>query len=79
MSLDTSDYEIARAIAEIYYVSTESLNNIIKTLCREFHWEPKTIGSFFIDNMDHFGIWFWYNDVEETTSEIQASIPKNKT
>lgn len=78
MGLDTSDYEISKAIAEIYFVSSGSLNNIIKTVCREFHWEPNAIGSFFIDSIDHFGLWFWYNDVEETTEELQAKIPKDK-
>jgi len=45
---------------------------MIKSIVREFNWEPKTIGSLFIDNIDYLGLEFWYEDVLQTSKELEA-------
>jgi hypothetical protein len=49
---------------------------MIKTLVREHHWSPNTIGDLFVDTVDYKGLEFWYNDIVETTKELETKNPK---
>jgi hypothetical protein len=39
---------------------------MIKTVTREHHWPPETIGGLFVDEQDFEGLFFWYKDVLES-------------
>lgn len=72
MSLETDDYHLAEHITSFYYFDEESLNNMVKSIVREFQWLPKEIGSLFIDGQDMYGIEYWHEDIENR-------MPKEKT
>lgn len=46
---------------------------MIKTVVREHHWPPDTIGGLFVDDIDYKGLLFWYNDVCYCIDEIKNS------
>ncbi len=41
-------------------------------------WLPKDVGSLFFDEMDFYGLLYWYNDIKETNDELESKIPKKK-
>lgn len=43
---------------------------MISSVVRETHWPPDIIGGFFIDNQDHHGLRFWYEDFKEMHDEL---------
>lgn len=45
---------------------------MIKSVVREHHWPPDTIGGLFCDNLDHEGLEFWYEDVKEVNKQLTA-------
>lgn len=45
---------------------------MVRSVAREFHWPPKTIGGFFIDAQDYLGLEFWYNDVKEANDQLKS-------
>lgn len=63
---------IASAIAKFYIDSELNMQNMIISIVREFHWDPITIGSLFIDNKDEFGIEFWYEDIMKTSQQLKS-------
>jgi hypothetical protein len=46
---------------------------MMRSVAREYKWPPDLIGGFFIDNIDHYGLEFWYEDIikmiEETNNK----------
>ncbi|HXP52168.1 MAG TPA: hypothetical protein VN922_19585 [Bacteroidia bacterium] len=40
-------------------------------MVREYKWPPENIGGFFIDDLDEFGIVFWYEDVKEIIEDLK--------
>ena len=46
---------------------------MIKTVVRAFKWTPETIDRLKLDDIDHEGLEFWYNDICE---EIEKMKPK---
>jgi len=44
---------------------------MIKTVVREHHWTPNYVDDLYIDEVDYFGLGFWYNDVKECHDEIK--------
>lgn len=57
-------------------VEEESLNNAIKTVVREHHWEPSVIGGLFLDDQDYEGLLYWYDDVITCGDKIKQDINK---
>lgn len=45
---------------------------MVRSIAREFHWPPEIIGGFFIDDLDFFGLEFWYNDCVEMEKEFKS-------
>lgn len=44
----------------------------IKSIVNEYHWPPKIIDTLFCDDLDYYGITYWYNNLKE----LHDSIPK---
>jgi hypothetical protein len=44
---------------------------MIKSVVREHHWSPAIVGDFYIDEIDHEGLEFWYNDVKEVSESLK--------
>lgn len=52
---------------------------MIKTIARSFYWaSPMVIQEMYCDDFDYFGIEYWYKDVQQQNSEIEAKKTKNK-
>lgn len=45
--------------------------NIIKTVVREHHFSMLEIDAFFLDNTDHHGLIFWYDDIKKMDDELK--------
>jgi len=41
---------------------------------REHHWSPQVIAGLFLDNLDEFGLIYWYDDI--IASYKEAPKPK---
>ena len=63
--------------SSFFHVNEVSLHNMITSVVREHHWLPSQVGSLFVDNIDHYGLEYWYNDVMKVTNELTAT-PKPK-
>lgn len=48
---------------------------MIRSVVREHHWTPETIDGLYLDDRDHHGLEYWYNDVSEVTKSLK---PKEK-
>jgi hypothetical protein len=44
---------------------------MLTSVAREYHWPPEILGGFFVDNVDLYGLEFWYNDVFEVHEELK--------
>ena len=42
-------------------------------MVRYHHWTPKTIDGLFLDGMDHFGLLYWEQDVQDVVAEMKAA------
>ena len=51
------------------------IDGIVKTIVNEFHWTPTYIDSLYCDDIDHYGLLYWYNNI----LEMHKKIPKPKT
>lgn len=36
---------------------------MIKSVVRSHHWTPETIDGLYLDDADHFGLEYWFDDV----------------
>jgi hypothetical protein len=45
---------------------------MITSVVGEYHWLPTYIGSLFIDDLDHYGLEYWYDIVAKTNKEIET-------
>lgn len=45
---------------------------MIRSVVREHHWPYFIIDRMYIDNTDHKGIEFWYEDIQQMNSELKA-------
>lgn len=45
---------------------------MVRSVANEYQWPPNTIGGFFIDEQDFYGLEFWYNCVIENSKKIKA-------
>ncbi len=43
---------------------------MVRSVAREYHWPPELIGGFFIDDLDFYGLEFWYNDAKEVNKDL---------
>lgn len=43
---------------------------MIKSVVREFKWNPETIKNLYVDDVDSDGLKYWYKDVLEVNKEI---------
>lgn len=57
---------------DFFSLDNESVENIIKTVVREHHFSPLEIDAFFLDEKDHWGIEFWYNDIKKVNDELKT-------
>lgn len=49
---------------------------MIKTVVRNFKWEPKIINEMYCDDEDFFGLDYWYKDIQQQHAEIEANKKK---
>ena len=63
--------EDSTVIIGFFYVSPESISNMVKTVVREHHWSPDIINGLYLDDIDRFGLEYWYNDIIECVKEIK--------
>ena len=48
----------------------------IKSLVLELHWTNKDIDGLYLDDIDRFGLMYWYNVIEKNHEEIKKIMPK---
>ena len=48
------------------------MNNIIKSVVREYHFTPETIDDLFMDDVDYHGLLFWYDDTLQIQKELKT-------
>jgi hypothetical protein len=46
---------------------------MIKTVARYHHWTPDVLNGLYLDDMDHFGLEYWYLDVLEVIKELESN------
>lgn len=46
---------------------------MVKTLIRFHHWLPEKIDGLYLDDIDHFGIEYLYDDIVEYNNEIKGN------
>jgi hypothetical protein len=44
---------------------------MMKTLVRDNNWTPQTLDELFLDDLDHHGLVFWYDDSVHVAKEIK--------
>ena len=44
---------------------------MIKSVVREHHWAPDTLGVLFYDREDYLGLLYWYEDIIEVHKELK--------
>jgi len=49
---------------------------MIKSVVREYHWTPHYVNGLFLDEADHLGLMYWYNDVLEIQKELKSLTKK---
>ena len=49
---------------------------MIKQIVLELKWLPNQIGSLFIDNVDYYGLEYWFDAVQKMLKELNT--PKKK-
>lgn len=50
----------------------QSFNNVVKTIVNEYHWFPDKIESLYLDNIDMYGITFWYDNILEMHEKLKS-------
>lgn len=53
--------------------SIENINAMIVSVVRYTHWSPKIIDELYLDDLDHNGLLFWYNDIKEQNKAIEQN------
>lgn len=49
---------------------------MIKSVVREHKWIPEVIDKLFLDDYDHRGLLYWYNDIDEVNKELKKKSKK---
>jgi hypothetical protein len=49
---------------------------MIVSVVREHHWTPDVINGLYLDDADHFGLEFWYNDIKKVSEELNKQTKK---
>lgn len=50
---------------------------MVKTVGRSFSWaSPTVLNEMFCDDLDFFGLDYWYKDVQDQNREMEAKKPK---
>ncbi len=49
---------------------------MMKSVVREHKWLPEIIDGLYLDDADHFGLEFWYNDVKQMNDELKERYSK---
>jgi len=44
---------------------------MIKSVVREHHWIPNVVDELYVDKIDHHGLEFWYNDIDEVQKKLK--------
>lgn len=44
---------------------------MVKSVVREFKWSPEVIDNLYLDNADHHGLYFWYEDVLQIQKDFK--------
>lgn len=53
------------------------IEGVLVTLSRNFDWaSPQVLNDLFIDDLDNFGLMFWYNDISQQHKEMEAKYGK---
>ena len=50
---------------------------MITSVVGEYHWLPTYVGSLFNDDLDHYGLEYWYNVVVGIAAKIEATQNDN--
>ncbi len=59
-------------------MSSESLDNVIKTVQREYKWPPDKIDGLFFDRADHHGLLWYYDDILHLDNEQKKKLDEIK-
>ncbi len=51
---------------------------MIKSVVRENKWTPKLIDGLYLDDADHFGLYYWYLDVKEVSQSLKSKDTSGK-
>jgi len=46
---------------------------MIRSVVRVYGWTPKDFESLYLDDMDFFGLEYWFNDAVEFNNEIKVA------
>ena len=57
----------------VFFIES-GIDTAIKTIARLYKWEPKVINEFYIDEIDCFGLIYWFKDAQEYIKEINKSL-----
>ena len=53
-----------------------SWDNLIKSVVRQYHWQPRIISSLYADNQDYMGLIYWYEDALDIAREMKIKSKK---
>lgn len=57
-------------------MDTEQLMLCIRSIVREYKWPPHVIDELYVDDIDHHGLIFWYNDVLDMHEQLKKQNSK---
>lgn len=44
---------------------------MVTTVVREHHWSPTEINGLYLDDIDHFGLIYWYEDIKSMIADLK--------
>jgi hypothetical protein len=59
----------------LFFLDEGTIDVAVKSIARTYHWTPFEIMKLYADNIDMYGLFFWYNDARDMEREMAA---KNK-
>ena len=53
--------------------SLDNINTVIISVVRYTNWPPSVIDEMYLDDLDHHGLLFWYNDIKEQDKAMKKT------
>jgi hypothetical protein len=44
---------------------------VVASIARTYFWTPWDIDRLFLDDLDEYGLFFWYNDAKQMSDELR--------